>query len=306
MMVDLLYGVLPFEVLVSPRHRISFVYVERAWVRREDNSLVILKEGEVYDLPTARLASLLLGPGVSISTAALMELARWGVSTTIVTGGGFKVHQSFASGSPKSAKLQLSQAQVVANKRRRLSVAKQMYALRWRIDPDALQDHASIRSLSQEEGRRVKALYAKMAKEHGVLGFHRNPRDTSEGVVGDVNRALTQAKQCIYGACNGAILGLGLTPALGIIHNGNSSALTHDLADLFLEEVSIPFAFAHHAMEASEQRRALRKVLAQEQVMMHTVDTLLDLFGTRVAHDSVDQVEDFLSEDESMLWDGVS
>lgn len=78
--------------LARVRDRLSFLYLDRCAVMQDDNGTLARvgvdtnRERTVY-LPTATLASLMLGPGTSLTQPAAAALARTGCSVSFVGVG---------------------------------------------------------------------------------------------------------------------------------------------------------------------------------------------------------------------------
>lgn len=75
--------------------RVSFLYVEYAKIVQSDSGVIALtkdEDGEYtkveLQLPVASVALLQLGPGTSITTAALTSCARSGCVVQFTSGGG--------------------------------------------------------------------------------------------------------------------------------------------------------------------------------------------------------------------------
>ncbi|MEJ7689327.1 MAG: CRISPR-associated endonuclease Cas1 [Nocardioidaceae bacterium] len=66
----------------------------------------------------------------------------------------------------------------------------------------------------------------------------------NSGRLDTVNEALNYANTALYGVVQGIIGALGMSPGLGIVHEGNPRAFVLDIADLYKTDVTIPLAFA--------------------------------------------------------------
>jgi CRISPR-associated protein Cas1 len=115
-----------------------------------------------------------------------------------------------------------------------------MYALRF---PGEDVGHLTMQQLRGREGARVRASYRAHANRSGVEWPARryDPQDWSAG--DPVNRALSAANACLYGAVNAAVIALGCSPGLGFVHTGHARAFVYDIADLYKSEITIPAAF---------------------------------------------------------------
>ncbi|GAB3695509.1 type I-E CRISPR-associated endonuclease Cas1e [Corynebacterium nasicanis] len=274
--------------------RISFLYVERAVVNRDNNALTISDQrGSAY-VPATALAALLLGPGTRVTYAAMALLGDVGVS---VVWTGEKGVRYYAHGRPpaKSSRNAEAQAAIVSHQRRRLACAREMYSMRF-ADEDV--SDASMSQLRGREGARMKKIYAKEAERTGVPWTRRSydPNDFDSG--DPINRALTSASAALYGVAHAVITALGFVPSLGVIHNGTDRAFVYDIADLYKADISIPAAFdaaAEAGFDAgSDVRRRVRDKVVEFRLMEKMVRDLHRLMRTEEQPDAFDV--------ELMLW----
>lgn len=61
--------------LVRAQDRISFIYVERAIIHRDQNAITATDERGTIHIPAASLGALLLGPGTNVTHQAMVLLA---------------------------------------------------------------------------------------------------------------------------------------------------------------------------------------------------------------------------------------
>jgi CRISP-associated protein Cas1 len=128
------------KMLTRLESTIGFLYLEHASIERENYALVINKNGGSTAIPCASLASLVLGPGTSITHAAVTTLAECGTS---IIWAGQDSQRFYASGIGKnrsSRHIQL-QAKAWANQHERLRVVRDLYRLRF---TEGLPKHLSI------------------------------------------------------------------------------------------------------------------------------------------------------------------
>ena len=208
--------------------RYPCVYLERSRIDCKGNTLLLLDhEGETL-LPMTQLAFIMLGPGCTVTRAAVSLAAECGASLLWV-GVRF-----YADGAALTAsnRLVIRQAELSATPKGRLAAARVLYGKRF---PDENLACVSMKQLLGMEGRRMAAVYEEQAGLHGVEWKGRRSRGCDP-----VNIALTEANQCLYGLTWAVVSALGLSPTLGFIHNGNRRSLLFDLSDLYKAEVSIP------------------------------------------------------------------
>lgn len=274
--------------------RLSFLYVERAVVNREGNSLTIQDRRGIAHLPATHLAALLLGPGTRVTYAAMALLGDAGVSTVWVGERGVRY---YASGRPpaKSSRMAEIHASVVTNQRRRLNCARAMYSMRFAGEDVSRLTMAQLRG---REGARMKKIYAAEAKRTGVY-WNRRSYDPNDFSSSDpINQALTAGSAALYGVTHAVVAALGFIPTLGIIHTGTDRSFVYDIADLYKAEISIPAAFdavaAAGGQPSVEVRRRVRDAVVEQRLMPRMVGDLKTLFDV--------PDDELLNDAELLLW----
>ena len=236
--------------LTRVEDRASFFYVDRCAVIQDNNGTALTVNGikgpQTVYLPTATLAALLLGPGTSITQAAAAALAQSGTAAVFTGSGMVRSYGAFLSPFAPTDLL-LRQAAIVSDPGQRERVAKAMFAKRF---PDssrvtAANARVTIQQLQAFEGVRMRATYQASARQHRLTNWRRNNgTDPGMGEPDAVNVALNHANAALYGVVNCAVLLLGLSPGLGVIHTGNRQSFTLDIADLYKTRITIPAAFS--------------------------------------------------------------
>lgn len=238
--------------------RLSFIYLERCTVHRDDNAITAEDAGGITHIPSATIGTLLLGPGTRVTHQAMSVLGECGAGVVWVGERGVRFYAGGRSLS-RSAALVQAQALAWANRNTRLRVARDMYAMRF---PDEDTAGLTRRQLLGREGDRMKIFYRKEAARVGIQWSGRRyvPGDFASG--DPPNQGVTAAAQCMYGVAQAVIAALGCAPGLGFVHSGHELSFALDIADLYKTEVGIPVAF-EAAAEGPEEvgsrtRRAIR------------------------------------------------
>ncbi|MDA8369036.1 CRISPR-associated protein Cas1 [Actinomadura hallensis] len=238
--------------------RLSFIYLERCTLHREDNAITAEDADGITHIPSATIGTLLLGPGTRVTHQAMSVLGDSGAGVVWVGEQGVRFYSGGRSLNRSSALVE-AQATAWANRRTRLDVARAMYRMRFPgEDPSGLTRH----ELLGREGRRVKERYRYEAERVGLTwnGRHYVPGDFDSGDT--ANQAVTAAAQCMYGIAQTTVAALGCAPGLGFIHSGHELAFVLDIADLYKTEIAIPVAFEVAAESpddvGSRTRRAIR------------------------------------------------
>lgn len=258
------------HILPKFRDGWSYLYVEHCKIEQESKSIAVVDADGKTPVPCATLCLLLLGPGTSITHAAVSALADNGCLVFWCGEEGVRLY-AYGQGKTRHAHNLLRQARLWADEDLKLQVVRKMYSMRFEAP---LEESLTLRQIRGKEGARVRDAYAEASREAGVPWHGRSYDRTNWSSSDPVNRALSAANSCLYGICQAGILALGLSPALGFIHTGKTLSFVYDIADLYKSRVSIPIAFQETAEGEqkleSRVRRAVRDAL-REQKLLKTI-----------------------------------
>jgi CRISP-associated protein Cas1 len=262
---------LPFPMPIS--ERISFLYFERASIEREGHSLVTVSGLERVQIPIGRTTVLMLGPGTSISHAAVSLCALEGALVQWVGEAGVRLYS--ASNQRSNTNAILIQAAKRTNDSQRLTVARSIYGLMFN---ELAPSHRSIDQLRGIEGAKVKEIYTKLAQKYGITWTSR------QSDLGDpLNSAISTATSALYGVTEAAILALGYSPAIGFIHSGDPRSFVFDIADIIKFKTVVPLAFqlvAESKVQIEQRTRtACRDLFYQQktpQVVVDLIERVID------------------------------
>ncbi len=218
---------------------LGYLYVEHARVDRSEKSIAIHTVEGITPAPAAALSLLMIGPGVSITHAAITTLADNNCPVVWCGEQGIRAYAFGLPGSRSSYGL-LRQAKLASDEHTRLEIVRRMYQMRFGGEQ---ADGLTIEQLRGLEGVRVRSAYAKLSRETGVEWTGRAYDRTSWSAADPVNRALSCANACLYGICYAAILACGYSPAIGFIHTGRHASFVFDVADLYKVDIAVPVAF---------------------------------------------------------------
>ncbi|UQI49715.1 type I-E CRISPR-associated endonuclease Cas1e (plasmid) [Streptomyces sp. HU2014] len=267
--------------------RVSFVYLERCIVHRDDNAITATDADGVLHIPSATIGTLLLGPGTRVTHQAMSVLGECGAGVAWVGEHGVRFYAG-GRALTRSSGLAEAQATVWANRRTRLEVARAMYRLRF---PDEDPAERTRQELLSMEGRRLKECYRRESVRTGVP-WRRREYHRDDFSAGDApNQGITAAAQCMYGIAHAVVAALGCSPALGFVHSGHERSFVLDVADLYKTDVAIPAAFdaAAEGEEdvASRTRRALRDRINETGLLERCVQDIKQLLGYDSSRDRV-------------------
>lgn len=266
------------HVLPTVKERMTFLYVERCKVSRQDGAITCADDRGVAFVPAASLSVLMLGPGTDISHRAMELIGDSGATVVWVGERGVRLY-AFGSPLSQSSRLVVRQAQLVSNTRLRLGVARAMYQMRF---PGEDVDSLTMQQLRGREGSRIRSVYRESSKRTGVKWTGREYDPDNFDDASPVNKALSAAHACLYGLAHAVIVSLGCSPALGFVHTGHARSFVYDVADLYKAETTIPLAFEVAADNpediSAEVRRRTRDLIASKHIleqMVRDIRTLL-------------------------------
>lgn len=252
--------VIDLRTLPKLRDGLTYVFIERGRVERDDASIAWYGPEGAVAIPAAVLATLFLGPGATITHGAMMTLADNGVTVAWVGEGAVRFYAG-GTGETRSAKNIERQAMAWAHEASKLETVRRLYGYRF---PEALDPDLSLEQIRGMEGVRVRTAYGRAAKRYGIKWRGRNYKrdDWQEGDT--INRALSAGNACLYGLCHAAIVSLGFSPALGFLHSGKQLSFVYDVADLYKMEMVVPAAFAAASVSGDEIERRVRLTLRDQ------------------------------------------
>ncbi|HJC13371.1 MAG TPA: type I-E CRISPR-associated endonuclease Cas1e [Candidatus Agathobaculum intestinigallinarum] len=259
------------QALPQIRDRMTFLYLERCQINRQDSAITVIDEEGIVLIPAAAISVLLLGPGTTVTHRAMELIGDAGVCIIWVGEHGVRY---YASGRPLTHKagLLMRQAALASNQKRHLEVVRKMYQLRF---PGEDISHLTLPQLRGREGARVRSAYRRAAEEWGIdwNGRVYDPENFAEGDA--VNQALSAGHACLYGLAHAVIVAMGCSAGLGFVHIGHENSFVYDIADLYKAETTIPIAFEIAAQQPDDlpamTRRRVRDTFVQQHILERMV-----------------------------------
>ncbi|MCB5279501.1 MAG: type I-E CRISPR-associated endonuclease Cas1e [Candidatus Methanomethylophilaceae archaeon] len=285
------------QQLPQMRDRLSFIYLERCTINRKDSAMTVTDQRGTVHIPIAMLSVVMLGPGTKITHKAVELLGDAGTSIVWVGEQGIRY---YAHGRPltHSSRLLIAQAEKVSNTRTRLTVAREMYSMRF---PGEDVSNLTMQQLRGREGARIRAVYRRVSKETGVEwnGREYDPDNFHDG--NPINKALSAAHACLYGLVHSVIVAIGCSPGLGFVHTGNERSFVYDIADLYKTDLTIPIAFEIASKNPNDigsvTRHAVRDSISKGQIIERIVSDIHNLLL------GCDAYQDNVSISVLNLWD---
>lgn len=242
------------HILPKLRDGWSYLYVEHCRIDQEAKAIAIHDQSGKVPVPCANLALLMLGPGVSITHAAISVLADHGCLVAWCGEEGVRFY-AVGMGETRSATNFLHQARVWADTDLHMQVVRNLYQIRF---SELFDSKLTLQQIRGMEGVRVREAYAKASRQTGVPWSGRSYKRDNWHDADPVNRALSTANACLYGLCHAAIVSAGFSPALGFVHTGKMLSFVYDIADLYKADVTIPIAFQSVADRVDNLERKVR------------------------------------------------
>ena len=276
------------HILPKVRDSWSYLYVEHCRIDQEAKAIALHDVTGKTPVPCATLMLLILGPGTTITHAAMRVLTDSGCSVLWVGEHGVRCYAQ-GLGETRSASNLLRQAYLWAHADRRLQVVRQMYQIRF---PDALDPELTLQQIRGKEGIRVREKYAQASREYGVVWQGRAYNRADWSMSDPVNRALSAANSCLYGVAHAAIVSAGYSPALGFIHTGKQLSFVYDIADLYKADLTIPAAFEAVAEDGpgleGRVRRKCRDLFERERLLARIVDDIDEVLSAAIRGEGAD------------------
>ncbi|HEY5959204.1 MAG TPA: type I-E CRISPR-associated endonuclease Cas1e [Polyangiaceae bacterium] len=286
----------------------TFLYTERARIEQSDYAIELRDDNGRVQVPVASLSTLMLGPGSTITHAAIMALAESGCSVVWCGEGACRFYASGLGETRRAHHLE-AQATAWAIKDKHLETVRRLYEMRF---PEGLPEGLTLEQIRGHEGVRVREAYAAIANETGITWSGRSYRRDDWGSADPVNRALSTANACLYGICHAAIVATGFSPGLGFLHIGKLLSFVYDVADLYKVDVTVPAAFRAAKDGApnleSRVRKTCRSLFFSTRLLERIVPDLQRVVGLApqkarlFVHEGPGDTESGLGEEPGALW----
>lgn len=284
------------RTLPKARDRITFLYFEHCRIEQDERAIAVFQDKSKFLIPCAAIATLLLGPGTSITHAAIKSLADSACEVQWVGEDLLRFYAHGRSGAGNANRL-IHQATVWADAFQRLAVVRRMYTFRFE---EVLDENLSLQQIRGHEGVRVRTLYQQWSKKTGIEWHGRDYKQEDWDAANPINQALSIANACLYAVCQAALHSVGYSPGLGFIHTGKPLSFVYDVADMYKAETTIPAAFEAVSETYFDLGRMVRNKCRRRFIDARLMHRLVQ---------DVDQVLGFQTEEEAepvcFLWDDV-
>lgn len=243
----------------------------------------------IDQIPHQAVSMILLGPGSSVTHDALRLLARHGTLLAAVGESGVRTYTAPPL-LPDRSDVARRQAELWGSERRRISVARHMYALRL----GEVLPHKDLNTLRGIEGARAKTMYRLLADKYGITWQGRRYDRQNPNAADTPNQAINHAATAVQGAATIAVHALAAIPQLGFIHEDSGQAFILDIADLFRDSVTLPIAFTaarKSESDGSTLDRLVRKEAASVFQKQKVISTMIDTIKKVLKMDPTDAAD---------------
>ncbi|MFA6108509.1 MAG: type I-E CRISPR-associated endonuclease Cas1e [Candidatus Latescibacterota bacterium] len=251
----------PLETLTPARERWTPLYLEHGRLEVDDSSVKwIGADRTVLRIPVATLSVLLLGPGTTITHAAVKACSDCNTPVCWVGEEGMRF---YAFGDTPTHDNERARQHAILHTRpgKREEIARRMFARRF---PEEDVSRCSVAELRGMEGRRVKALYEELGRQYGVTWKGRDYDPTHWSLADNINRAISASNAALYALTTAVVCSMGYLPQLGFIHVGGTLPFVFDIADLYKPETTLPAAFHAVSLNPDADEKQALSLLKQK------------------------------------------
>jgi CRISPR-associated protein Cas1 len=248
----------PLDTLTPASERWTPIYLEHGRLEVDDSSVKwIGADRTVLRLPVATLSVLMLGPGTTITHAAIRACAQSNTPICWIGAEGMHFYAFGVAPTHDNARAR-RQAELATDLKRRTEVARRMFSRRF---PDLDVSTRRLDDLRLLEGQRVRAQYQQMGVTYGVTWRGRNYNPENWDLADEVNRSVSAANAALYALCTAVVCSLGYLPQLGFVHVAGTLPFVFDVADLYKAEIALPAAFQAVSLNPKQAEKDTLRLL---------------------------------------------
>lgn len=270
------------ELIPQVKDKYPFIYLEHGRLEVDDSSVKwIDAKGYSISIPCATVNTILLGPGTSITHAAVKNISE--VNCTLCWVGSDSLLYYATGESPTANTYNLKrQLSLFSNPKKRIEIARRMFSYRF---PDLDFSRKSLSEMMGMEGYRVKELYKSTAEKYGIEWEGRFFVPGKINLSNTTNKILTCCNVALYGILLSVVHALGYSPRIGFIHSGCPLPFVYDIADLYKTEISVDLAFS------------LTKKMGEEYIKDVVADAFRDkICNNKIIERSIKDIENIMEE----------
>ena len=246
---------------------LAAAYVEHASIFIKDGVAVCQDEKATVSLPSLRLLLLMIGPGCSITSAAVRQLTADGATVGWTSTSMAKLQAVVYERNRRNDWIR-AQAKVSSVSRQREAAARRLWKI---ISGKAGGGEWTVIEIRAADSQRMREAYQNSAHTHGLEWKSRVHRPASDDTV---NIALNVSAATLYSVLCAGVVALGLEPALGVVHSETHMAWVFDLADIWRVSVVVEAAMSVAALPEELRPQLIRltclrtlELIAHEKVL---------------------------------------
>lgn len=269
----------PRETLAPAKDRWTPIYLEHGRLEVDDSSVKwIGADRTVFRIPIATVSTLLLGPGTTITHAAVKACSDCNTPVCWIGEQGMRFY-SFGTTPTHANQNARKHAEYYASRKKRVEIAQKMFLKRF---PKIVVEEKSIKELRGMEGKRIKALYEEMGYRFGVTWKGRNYDKSNWDLSDNINKAISAANACFYAFCTAIVCSMGYLPQLGFIHLAGTLPFVYDIADIYKPISTLEAAFEVIALNPKAKEKEVIQNLKTKiekhkllQIIPKTIEELM-------------------------------
>jgi len=251
----------PRETLAPAKDRWTPVYFEHGRLEVDDSSVKwIGADRTVLRVPVATLSTILLGPGTTVTHAAIKACADCNTPICWVGDQSLRFYAIGITPTHDNSRARL-QSKLHASPSKAKIVAQRMFTQRF---PDVDVAEKTVAELRGMEGHRVRSLYKTMGAKHGVTWKGRNYSPDNWDTSNTINKAISAANAGLYALTAAIVCSMGYLPNLGFIHTSGTWPFIFDIADVYKPITTLPAAFAVVSRNPEASTSEVLKQLKEE------------------------------------------
>ena len=251
----------PLDPLAPAKDRWTPLYLEKGRLEVDDASVKwIGGDGLVLGLPIATVSALILGPGTTITHAAIKTCAQSNCPVFWMGEDGMRFY-AFGITPNHDNSMARIHATAWGTSRQKTEIARRMFLQRF---PEAKVHGISITQLRGMEGKRVKQVYADLGQKYGVTWKGRDYKTSNWNLADGINRALSTANASLYALTAAITSSMGFIPQLGFVHQAGTLPFIYDVADLYKLETSWDAAFEAISIDPKADQKLVLKILKRK------------------------------------------
>ena len=269
----------PLDTLAPAKDRWTPIYLEHGRIEVDDSSIKwIASDGLITRLPVATVSALILGPGTTVTHAAVKAAAQCNCPLFWLGEDGLRFY-AFGITPNHDNSMARIHATAWASAKSRNGIARRMFLQRF---PEASVHGVNIKQLRGMEGKRVKQTYADLGVQFGVTWKGRDYKTSNWNLADGINRALSASNASLYSLTAAVCCSMGFIPQLGFVHQAGTLPFIYDAADLYKHETSWPAAFEAISINPKDDGTLVRKILKRRveetRMLRRMPDDLKKLF----------------------------